>query len=385
MIERSVYMSIWDDYKTRVRTRINVKQDRLLLTERQWKLKHYVKLNDKCGKYLWVNAYCPNQELYLWDEEVRKMTDEELATYRAEEKEKRVARAKRRELKAEFDKLKKQKLDKSSTERRSFNMIKAMRNKIINNSVCIAKTVDIALYDYKENFVADFITDFGIRKTIKMSKKNLQKMFNWKEAVEFLKFLNYDKDMYEKFIRYFFPDKLEYLSLVKENEVIVVDTETTGLNADTDELLQVSIIDSQGNTLFNSYIKPLYTDNWNKAMAVNHITPEMVANAPNILEVKQEINRILNSANIIVGYSTNFDLSFLSAVGIANSKATVIDVMQDFADIYGEWSDKYGCNKGQKLTKCAEYYGYDWGNDTAHDSLADCRATLYCYQKMLKE
>lgn len=149
-------MSIWDDYKTRVRTRINVKQDRLLLTERQWKLKHYVKLNDKCGKYLWVNAYCPNQELYLWDEEVRKMTDEELATYRAEEKEKRVARAKRRELKAEFDKLKKQKLDKSSTERRSFNMIKAMRNKIINNSVCIAKTVDIALYDYKENFVADF-------------------------------------------------------------------------------------------------------------------------------------------------------------------------------------------------------------------------------------
>lgn len=87
-------MSIWDDYKTSVRTRINVKQDRLLLTERQWKLKHYVKLNDKCGKYLWVNAYCPNQELYLWDEEVRKMTDEELATYRAEEKEKRVARAK---------------------------------------------------------------------------------------------------------------------------------------------------------------------------------------------------------------------------------------------------------------------------------------------------
>lgn len=78
-------MSIWDDYKTSVRTRINVKQDRLLLTERQWKLKHYVKLNDKCGKYLWVNAYCPNQELYLWDEEVRKMTDEELATYRAEE------------------------------------------------------------------------------------------------------------------------------------------------------------------------------------------------------------------------------------------------------------------------------------------------------------
>ena len=144
----------------------------------------------------------------------------------------------------------------------------------------------------------------------------------------------------------------------------------------------MSIIDSQGNTLFNSYIKPLFTENWDGAMAVNHITPEMVANAPNIIEVKQEINKIINSANVIVGYNILFDLEFLAAFGIENSKATVIDVMQDFADIYGEWSDKYGCNKWQKLTKCATYYGYDWENDTAHDSLADCRATLYCYNKI---
>lgn len=302
-------MSIWDDYKTSVRTRINVKQDRLLLTERQWKLKHYVKLNDKCGKYLWVNAYCPNQELYLWDEEVRKMTDEELTAYRTKEKEKRVARQKA------F--LQQQKVKKEEE-------LLQLRREI---------TQDIVKSIIKNTFTAQ----------------------------------NFDSG-------------IEY-----EYDEIVIDTETTGLNADTDELLQVSIIDSQGNTLFNSYIKPLFTENWDGAMAVNHITPEMVANAPNIIEVKQEINKIINSANLIVGYNTDFDLSFLSAVGIENSKATVIDVMQDFADIYGEWSDKYGCNKWQKLTKCAEYYGYDWENDTAHDSLADCRATLYCYKKMKEQ
>ena len=296
-------MSIWDDYKTSVRTRINVKQDRLLLTERQWKLKHYIKIDDKCGRYLWVNAYCPNQELYLWDEEVRKMTDEELTAYRTKEKGKRVARQKA------F--LQQQKVKKEEE-------LLQLRREI---------TQDII----KNTFTAQ----------------------------------NFDSGI--------------------EYDEIVIDTETTGLNADTDELLQVSIIDSQGNTLFNSYIKPLFTENWDGAMAVNHITPEMVANAPNIIEVKQEINKIINSANVIVGYNTDFDLSFLSAVGIENSKATVIDVMQDFADIYGEWSDKYGCNKWQKLTKCAEYYGYDWGTDIAHDSLADCKATLYCYQKMLQE
>ena len=162
-------------------------------------------------------------------------------------------------------------------------------------------------------------------------------------------------------------------------------TETTGLNPYDDELLQVSIIDGQGNTLFNSYIKPLYTDNWNKAMAVNHITPETVATAPNILEVKQEISRIINSAHTIIGYNVDFDLGFLSNIGIRNENAAIVDVMEDFADIYGEWSEQYGCHKWQKLTKCAEYYGYDWGTDIAHDSLADCKATLYCYQKMLQE
>lgn len=302
-------MSIWDDYKTSVRTRINVKQDRLLLTERQWKLKHYIKIDDKCGRYLWVNAYCPNQELYLWDEEVRKMTDEELTAYRTKEKEKRVARQKA------F--LQQQKVKKEEE-------LLQLRREI---------TQDIVKSIIKNTFTAQ-IFDSGI----------------------------------------------EY-----EYDEIVIDTETTGLNADTDELLQVSIIDGQGNTLFNSYIKPLYTDNWNKAMAVNHITPETVATAPNILEVKQEISRIINSAHTIIGYNVDFDLGFLSNIGIRNENAAIVDVMEDFADIYGEWSEQYSCHKWQKLTKCAEYYGYDWGTDIAHDSLADCKATLYCYQKMLQE
>lgn len=59
-------MNIWNNYITSVRTKIQVKQDKKLLTERQWKLKHFVKINDKCGKYLWINAYCPSKELYLW-------------------------------------------------------------------------------------------------------------------------------------------------------------------------------------------------------------------------------------------------------------------------------------------------------------------------------
>lgn len=163
---------------------------------------------------------------------------------------------------------------------------------------------------------------------------------------------------------------------------IVIDTETTGLDPIVDELLQVSIIDNNGNTLFDEFVKPLLTTRWDEAMAVNGITPEMVSNKPSILEFKQELINIINSADKIVGYNTQFDLDFLSSVGIENKKAEVVDVMLDFAEVYGEWSENYGCYKWQKLTTCADYYNYDWGEDNAHNSLSDCRATLFCYQQL---
>lgn len=86
--------NIWDKYKSTVRTHISVPEGRTLITENQWKAKHFIKADEQSGKYLWVNANCPFKKLYLWDEEVRRMTEQELAKYRADEKSKRIARKK---------------------------------------------------------------------------------------------------------------------------------------------------------------------------------------------------------------------------------------------------------------------------------------------------
>ena len=54
---------------------------------------------------------------------------------------------------------------------------------------------------------------------------------------------------------------------------ICLDTETTGLNPSFDEILQLSIIDSNTNeVLFNDYFKPQYTVCWDEAQAVNGIS-----------------------------------------------------------------------------------------------------------------
>lgn len=174
---------------------------------------------------------------------------------------------------------------------------------------------------------------------------------------------------------------------ISSAETIVIDTETTGLVAGSDEVLQVSIIDDLGNTLYNQLIKPIKATEWSDAERVNHISPEMVKDCPNIYEEMSKINAILRNAKTLIGYNTSgFDIRFLECFGADFSKIEkFVDVMFDFAEIYGEWSDYYESYKWQKLTTCADYYGYDWKTDKAHDSLADCRATLFCYKAMCNE
>lgn len=171
---------------------------------------------------------------------------------------------------------------------------------------------------------------------------------------------------------------------MRKSKIIVIDIETTGLDRNNDEVLQVSIINGKGKTLYNSYIKPEYLTEWKQAEEIHKISWECVRFAPTLLAEKRKIDRILRKAGLIIGYNQKgFDLPFLAAKGIDTAvRAKIYDVMLEFAYIYGEKNARGGY-KWQKLTKCAEYYGYT--NYAAHDALEDVRATLFCYYAMQKD
>lgn len=214
----------------------------------------------------------------------------------------------------------------------------------------------------------------------KKSEKEQERQEKEQERQEIEEKLNYYQGLVErltKLTKELYPKK-EY---PKE---IVIDTETTGLDMFEDELLQVSIIDTDGNVVFDSYIKPIRHSEWYEAQAVNNISPAMVADAPSIYEKAAEINAIISQADLVIGYNVDFDLMMLANSGVISTKGVKsYDVMEQFAEIYGEWSEWHQNYKWQKLTKAAEYFGYDWGRQKgkAHNSLADCFATLFVKEK----
>ena len=165
---------------------------------------------------------------------------------------------------------------------------------------------------------------------------------------------------------------------------IVIDAETTGFSPAMDEILQLSIIDAETeDVLFCDYIRPFCVMEWPEAQAVNRISPAMVADKPFLVERLPEIQRIIDAAHTIIGYNVGFDVSFLEMSGISIPETMqYCDVMQEFAPIYGSWDEFYQDYTWQSLSVCADFFGYDWGESRAHDSLADCRATLYCKRKM---
>ena len=169
---------------------------------------------------------------------------------------------------------------------------------------------------------------------------------------------------------------------------VSIDIETTGLDFNQDEILQVSILDvGTGEVLLDSYVKPYFTEDWPEARRVNHITKEMVCNAPYFYELLPQLNQVLAQVKTIVGYNfAGFDSGFLTRYGASFNDDTVVEDMSNiFAAIYGEYSQTSQNFRFKNLSFCAAFFGYDWGEEAAHNSLADCRATAFCYKKSLEE
>lgn len=175
----------------------------------------------------------------------------------------------------------------------------------------------------------------------------------------------------------------EHVSGIELSKVIVVDTETTGLDESKDEVLSLSIVDGNGAVLFDHLIKPAHRKRWPNATEIHEIKWADVKNEKTLLEYEEELSDIFCSAALIVGYNVEFDLKMLRASGaIIPCSVETFDVMEQYAEVHGKWSEWQGKKAFVKLTECAKHYGYAF---QAHSSLEDAKATAHCFRALMDD
>ena len=154
-------------------------------------------------------------------------------------------------------------------------------------------------------------------------------------------------------------------------QVVVIDFETTGLNCDTDEILQVSIIDQDENVLMNQYCRAVWHNSWESASNVNGIYPPRVAFCPPFEKVAPYVQDILYRADKVLAYNCSFEQGFLSSNGINPYVLFWCDPMREIVDYCNAASR--GHRSRMALQSAARIIGYDYN---AHDALEDVKATL---------
>ena len=157
----------------------------------------------------------------------------------------------------------------------------------------------------------------------------------------------------------------------KEN--VFLDTETTGLYPPRDKIVEIAIINGDGEVLLNTLVNP-EREIPAEVIDIHGIDNKMVKDSPTIEDLEPKLMEILSGKTLIV-YNLDFDIRFLSREVVDSIKDEYC-CMKRFARVYGEWNINHGNYKWQSLTIAADYIGYKW-KGKAHRALADtlaCRA-----------
>lgn len=173
----------------------------------------------------------------------------------------------------------------------------------------------------------------------------------------------------------------DYLSYL--NEYIAFDIETTGLNRTNDRIIEIGAVLYQNGQISNKYGTLIHSVNHipKSASRVNHITDEMLLNAPSeeqaYLEIIDFMKYAISGDVPLVAHNASFDISFLKntleRLGY-NGNLKYIDTLtlsKKKLDL---------CNYKQQTV--ADFFGID--NKNAHRALDDAETCGMIFAKLLK-
>lgn len=163
--------------------------------------------------------------------------------------------------------------------------------------------------------------------------------------------------------------------LMKHGNVLILDTETTGMN-DDDEIIQIAIINTHGETYFHTFLRPQIVVS-DEAFAVHGISSESLARVPRFVDVYGTLQEILHDREVIA-YNAEFDKRMIEQTCRKNGLLPIDQVtwyclMEKYACFLGR-RRRDGSYIPQTLKSACEQQGLSVKG--THEAVKDCLATL---------
>lgn len=164
-------------------------------------------------------------------------------------------------------------------------------------------------------------------------------------------------------------------------DYVVFDLETTGVRPDVDEIVEISAIQVRGHQAADQYSTLVNPGMHIPAAAtrVNHITDDMVKEAPGLSEALGGFLEFVGK-DILVGHNIHsFDLKFIQD-GVMRSFGSEMD--NDYIDTLFMARQCLPQLSHHKLADVASHFGINTAG--AHRALADCVMNQKCYEELGK-
>lgn len=178
---------------------------------------------------------------------------------------------------------------------------------------------------------------------------------------------------------------VEYARRKFMEDPVYLDTETTGLER-SDEVVEIAVIDKNGNILINTLIKPksLIPDS---ASAIHHITNEMVKDSPEFPDIWPNIQELIKNRPIGM-YNAEFDVRLIKqSMEKYNKnipqKNIAFDIMKIFSDFRGIVDPRRKAMRRFKLEEAGRYFGIPMPN--SHRALDDTKLTRAVLHALIGE
>lgn len=165
------------------------------------------------------------------------------------------------------------------------------------------------------------------------------------------------------------------------SDYVVFDLETTGVSPARDAIIEISAVKVRNGAVtdtFSSLVNPGRKIPC-AASAVNHITDEMVAEAPDIIKVLPEFLAFAGS-DVLVGHNIqSFDLLFLDRDAL---RVTGKGINNDYIDTLFMARNCLPMLSHHRLVDLAAHFGI--GSEGAHRALNDCLMNQKCFEELAK-